>query len=155
MSIIRCPECECLLKNKDLKNDKCWKCGLTPIVEIIEKEQKLVQEEEKRKNPIKWDEKEKKKQKKLSDKKKREQKLKNRTLSQKYSSLEPFRIFLIVCGIISTFLVIIVGVINDYPLGLVFLFSFIPLFIMWFVIISNSRMIKFLFELDKRKSDKE
>ena len=33
----RCPECQCLLKDKDIKNDKCWKCGsVTTIPENAE-----------------------------------------------------------------------------------------------------------------------
>ena len=41
MSETRCPECQCLLKDKDLKNDKCWKCGFSPVREIIEKTQNI------------------------------------------------------------------------------------------------------------------
>ena len=44
MSETRCPECQCLLKDKDLKNDKCWKCGLSPIREIIEKIEPFLRE---------------------------------------------------------------------------------------------------------------
>ena len=52
MSETRCPECQCLLKDKDLKNDKCWKCGFSPVREIIEKlkEQKKQEGHEKEKS---------------------------------------------------------------------------------------------------------
>ncbi len=80
MSETRCPECQCLLKDKDLKNDKCWKCGLSPVREIIEKIQNI---EVTTKSELK----EKKKQERLDEKEKKKQELENRTISEKYSML--------------------------------------------------------------------
>ena len=147
MSETRCPECQCLLKDKDLKNDKCWKCGLSPVREIIEKIQNI---EVTTKSELK----EKKK-------KKKKQELENRTISEKYSIL---RIFQLVIGfsifIYSYYFIIFLD--DLYDLGLLDgdnLDKVIIPFLLFLLFLFNSicviLMVNFIFELDKQKSDKK
>ena len=144
MSEIRCPECQCLLKDKDLKNDKCWKCGLSPVREIIEKIQNI---EVTTKSELK----EKKK-------KKKKQELENRTISEKYSIL---RIFQLVIGF-SIFIYSYYFIINLddlYDLGLLDGDNLDKVIIPFLLFLFNSicviLVVNFIFELDKQKSDKK
>ena len=154
MSETRCPECQCLLKDKDLKNDKCWKCGLSPVREIIEKIQNI---EVTTKSELK----EKKKQERLDEKEKKKQELENRTISEKYSIL---RIFQLVIGfsifIYSYYFIIFLD--DLYDLGLLDgdnLDKVIIPFLLFLLFLFNSicviLMVNFIFELDKQKSDKK
>jgi len=154
MSETRCPECQCLLKDKDLKNDKCWKCGLSPVREIIEKIQNI---EVTTKSELK----EKKKQERLDEKEKKKQELENRIISEKYSIL---RIFQLVIGfsifIYSYYFIIFLD--DLYDLGLLDgdnLDKVIIPFLLFLFFLFNSicviLMVNFIFELDKQKSDKK
>ena len=57
MNEIRCPDCECLLKQKDFNKGVCWKCetSITELKKKIEKEEKKHKKEDtaivKRQNP--------------------------------------------------------------------------------------------------------
>jgi hypothetical protein len=151
MSETRCPECQCLLKDKDLKNDKCWKCGLSPVREIIEKIQNI---EVTTKSELK----EKKKQERLDEKEKKKQELENRTISEKYSIL---RIFQLVIGF-SIFIYSYYFIINLddlYDLGLLDGDNLDKVIIPFLLFLFNSicviLMVNFIFELDKQKSDKK
>ena len=151
MSETRCPECQCLLKDKDLKNDKCWKCGLSPVREIIEKIQNI---EVTTKSELK----EKKKQERLDEKEKKKQELENRTISEKYSIL---RIFQLVIGL-SIFIYSYYFIINLddlYDLGLLDGDNLDKVIIPFLLFLFNSicviLMVNFIFELDKQKSDKK
>ena len=134
MSETRCPECQYLLKDKDLKNDKCGKCGLTPIMERTEEEKKRQE---------RWDEEEKK--------------IQNRTISEKYSIL---RIFQLVIGlsifIYSYYFIINLDDLNDLGLsdGDILKVVIIPFLLFLFNSICVILLVNFIFELDKRKSDK-
>ena len=151
MSETRCPECQCLLKDKDLKNDKCWKCGLSPVREIIEKIQNI---EVTTKSELK----EKKKQERLDEKEKKKQELENRIISEKYSIL---RIFQLVIGF-SIFIYSYYFIINLddlYDLGLLDGDNLDKVIIPFLLFLFNSicviLMVNFIFELDKQKSDKK
>ena len=140
MSETRCPECQCLLKDKDLKNDKCWKCGLSPVREIIEKIQNI---EVTTKSELK---------------EKKKQELENRTISEKYSIL---RIFQLIIGF-SIFIYSYYFIINLddlYDLGLLDGDNLDKVIIPFLLFLFNSicviLMVNFIFELDERKSDKE
>jgi hypothetical protein len=140
MSETRCPECQCLLKDKDLKNDKCWKCGLSPVREIIEKIQNI---EVTTKSELK---------------EKKKQELENRTISEKYSIL---RIFQLVIGF-SIFIYSYYFIINLddlYDLGLLDGDNLDKVIIPFLLFLFNSicviLMVNFIFELDKQKSDKK
>ena len=163
MSETRCPECQCLLKDKDLKNDKCWKCGLSPVREIIEKIQNIevtTKSELKEKKKQEWlDEKEKKKQERLDEKQKKKQELENRTISEKYSIL---RIFQLVIGfsifIYSYYFIIFLD--DLYDLSLSSSWDnldkvIIPFLLFLFNSICVILVVNFIFELDKQKSDKK
>ena len=151
MSETRCPECQCLLKDKDLKNDKCWKCGLSPVREIIEKIQNI---EVTTKSELK----EKKKQERLDEKEKKKQELENRIISEKYSIL---RIFQLVIGfsifIYSYYFIIFLD--DLYDLGLLDGDNLDKVIIPFLLFLFNSicviLMVNFIFELDKQKSDKK
>ena len=140
MSETRCPECQCLLKDKDLKNDKCWKCGLSPVREIIEKIQNI---EVTTKSELK---------------EKKKQELENRTISEKYSIL---RIFQLVIGfsifIYSYYFIIFLD--DLYDLGLLDGDNLDKVIIPFLLFLFNSicviLVINFIFELDKQKSDKK
>ena len=157
MSETRCPECQCLLKDKDLKNDKCWKCGLTPIIERTEeeiKEQERLEEEKKEQERL---EEEKKKQERLEKKEKKKQELENRTISEKYSIL---RIFQLIIGF-SIFIYSYYFIINLDDLYELELLDgenldkvIIPFLLFLFNSICVILLVNFIFELDKRKSDK-
>jgi hypothetical protein len=162
MSETRCPECQCLLKDKDLKNDKCWKCGLSPVREIIEKIQNIEvttkSELKEKKKQERLDEKEKKKQERLDEKEKKKQELENRTISEKYSIL---RIFQLVIGF-SIFIYSYYFIINLddlYDLGLLDGDNLDKVIIPFLLFLFNSicviLMVNFIFELDKQKSDKK
>ena len=149
MSETRCPECQCLLKDKDLKNDKCWKCGLSPVREIIEKIQNI---EVTTKSELK----EKKKQERLDEKEKKKQELENRTISEKYSIL---RIFQLVIGF-SIFIYSYYFIINLddlYDLGLLDGDNLDKVIIPFLLFLFNSvcviLMVNFLFELNERISN--
>ena len=151
MSETRCPECQCLLKDKDLKNDKCWKCGLSPVREIIEKIQNI---EVTTKSELK----EKKKQERLDEKEKKKQELENRIISEKYSIL---RIFQLVIGF-SIFIYSYYFIINLddlYDLGLLDGDNLDKVIIPFLLFLFNSicviLVVNFIFELDKQKSDKK
>ena len=138
MSETRCPECQCLLKDKDLKNDKCWKCGLTPIMERTEEE--------------------KKEQERLEKKEKKKQELENRTISEKYSIL---RIFQLIIGL-SIFIYSYFYTLNLddlYDSGLLDGDNWVTVIIPFLLFVFNSicviLLVNFIFELDKRKSDKK
>ena len=140
MSETRCPECQCLLKDKDLKNDKCWKCGLSPVREIIEKIQNI---EVTTKSELK---------------EKKKQELENRTISEKYSIL---RIFQLVIGF-SIFIYSYYFIINLddlYDLGLLDGDNLDKVIIPFLLFLFNSicviLVVNFIFELDKQKSDKK
>jgi|TARA_Y100000310_G_scaffold91568_1_gene88989 uncharacterized membrane-anchored protein len=151
MSETRCPECQCLLKDKDLKNDKCWKCGLSPVREIIEKIQNI---EVTTKSELK----EKKKQERLDEKEKKKQELENRIISEKYSIL---RIFQLVIGfsifIYSYYFIIFLG--DLYDLGFLHEDNLDKVIIPFLLFLFNSicviLVVNFIFELDKQKSDKK
>ena len=151
MSETRCPECQCLLKDKDLKNDKCWKCGLSPVREIIEKIQNI---EVTTKSELK----EKKKQERLDEKEKKKQELENRIISEKYSIL---RIFQLVIGfsifIYSYYFIIFLG--DLYHLGFLHEDNLDKVIIPFLLFLFNSicviLVVNFIFELDKQKSDKK
>ena len=152
MSETRCPECQCLLKDKDLKNDKCWKCGLSPVREIIEKIQNI---EVTTKSELK----EKKKQERLDEKEKKKQELENRIISEKYSIL---RIFQLVIGfsifIYSYYFIIFLD--DLYDLSLSSSWDnldkvIIPFLLFLFNSICVILVVNFIFELDKQKSDKK
>ena len=143
MSEIRCPECNCLLKNKDLDNDKCWKCGMSPIRELIEKKQNIT-------ISTKSESKEQKRKEKEQKRREKEQLLENRTLSEKYSFL---RIFQLVIGFsmsYNIFILIDYGLLETYKEEIVF-----PLILSIFSSVCVILIVEFIFELDKQKSDKE
>ena len=148
MSKIRCPECQCLLKDKDLKNDKCWKCGLTPIMERIREEQKFYLEKEEQKKQERLDEKEKKRQEK-------EQIIKNITLSEKYGILDIGKFILwiilvveIVGGFIAfTYVLEKLGGWEMLVFGIIWIFGLLGIYCV-------INIIDFLFDLDKVKSNK-
>ena len=143
MSEIRCPECNCLLKNKDLDNDKCWKCGMSPIRELIEKKQNIT-------ISTKSESKEQKRKEKEQKRREKEQLLENRTLSEKYSFL---RIFQLVIGFsmsYNIFILIDSGLLETYWEEIVF-----PLILSIFSSVCVILIVEFIFELDKQKSDKE
>ena len=162
MSEIRCPECQCLLKDKDLKNDKCWKCGLTPIMERIREEQKFYLEKEEQKKQERLDEKEKKRQEKEQKRQEKEQKrqekeqiLKNITLSEKYGILDIGKFILwiilvveIVGGFIAfTYVLEKLGVWEMLVVGIIWIFGLLGIYCV-------INIIDFLFDLDKVKSNK-
>lgn len=143
MSEIRCPECNCLLKNKDLDNDKCWKCGMSPIRELIEKKQNIT-------ISTKSESKEQKRKEKEQKRREKEQLLENRTLSEKYSFL---RIFQLVIGFSMSYIIFILidyGLLETYKEEIVF-----PLILSIFSSVCVILIVEFIFELDKQKSDKE
>ena len=143
MSEIRCPECNCLLKNKDLDNDKCWKCGMSPIRELIEKKQNIT-------ISTKSESKEQKRKEKEQKRREKEQLLENRTLSEKYSFL---RIFQLVIGFSMSYYIFILidyGLLETYKEEIVF-----PLILSIFSSVCVILIVEFIFELDKQKSDKE
>ena len=143
MSEIRCPECNCLLKNKDLDNDKCWKCGMSPIRELIEKKQNIT-------ISTKSESKEQKRKEKEQKRREKEQLLENRTLSEKYSFL---RIFQLVIGFSMSYYIFILidyGLLETYWEEIVF-----PLILSIFSSVCVILIVEFIFELDKQKSDKE
>ena len=143
MSEIRCPECNCLLKNKDLENDKCWKCGMSPIRELIEKKQNIT-------ISTKSESKEQKRKEKEQKRREKEQLLENRTLSEKYSFL---RIFQLVIGFSMSYIIFILidyGLLETYKEEIVF-----PLILSIFSSVCVILIVEFIFELDKQKSDKE
>ena len=143
MSEIRCPECNCLLKNKDLENDKCWKCGMSPIRELIEKKQNIT-------ISTKSESKEQKRKEKEQKRREKEQLLENRTLSEKYSFL---RIFQLVIGFSMSYYIFILidyGLLETYKEEIVF-----PLILSIFSSVCVILIVEFIFELDKQKSDKE
>ena len=143
MSEIKCPECSCLLKNKDLENDKCWKCGMSPIRELIEKKQNIT-------ISTKSESKEQKRKEKEQKRREKEQLLENRTLSEKYSFL---RIFQLVIGFSMSYIIFILidyGLLETYKEEIVF-----PLILSIFSSVCVILIVEFIFELDKQKSDKE
>jgi TPP-dependent indolepyruvate ferredoxin oxidoreductase alpha subunit len=143
VSEIRCPECNCLLKNKDLDNDKCWKCGMSPIRELIEKKQNIT-------ISTKSESKEQKRKEKEQKRREKEQLLENRTLSEKYSFL---RIFQLVIGFSMSYYIFILidyGLLETYKEEIVF-----PLILSIFSSVCVILIVEFIFELDKQKSDKE
>jgi hypothetical protein len=143
VSEIRCPECNCLLKNKDLDNDKCWKCGMSPIRELIEKKQNIT-------ISTKSESKEQKRKEKEQKRREKEQLLENRTLSEKYSFL---RIFQLVIGFSMSYYIFILidsGLLETYWEEIVF-----PLILSIFSSVCVILIVEFIFELDKQKSDKE
>ena len=143
MSEIKCPECNCLLKNKDLENDKCWKCGMSPIRELIEKKQNIT-------ISTKSESKEQKRKEKEQKRREKEQLLENRTLSEKYSFL---RIFQLVIGFSMSYYIFILidyGLLETYWEEIVF-----PLILSIFSSVCVILIVEFIFELDKQKSDKE
>ena len=156
----RCPECQCMLKDKDLKNDKCWKCGLTPIMERTEEEKKEQERTEEEKKEQERLEEEKNKQERLEEKEKNKQELENRTLSEKFGGLETYKMFLMTLGMLSTggYIVFLFEGTNNLPdstILTIFLVGTISLILMWYSILNISRIINFLFELDERISDKK
>ena len=161
MSETRCPECQCKLKDKDLKNDKCWKCGLTPIMERTEEEKKEQERTEEEKKEQERTEEEKKEQERLEEKEKKKQELENKTLSEKFGGLETFKMFLMAVGILSTggyVMFLFEWKANNVPDSMIFpiiLGSLLSLILMWYSILNISRIINFLFELDERISDKK
>jgi len=143
VSEIKCPECNCLLKNKDLENDKCWKCGMSPIRELIEKKQNIT-------ISTKSESKEQKRKEKEQKRREKEQLLENRTLSEKYSFL---RIFQLVIGFSMSYYIFILidyGLLETYKEEIVF-----PLILSIFSSVCVILIVEFIFELDKQKSDKE
>jgi len=143
VSEIKCPECNCLLKNKDLENDKCWKCGMSPIRELIEKKQNIT-------ISTKSESKEQKRKEKEQKRREKEQLLENRTLSEKYSFL---RIFQLVIGFSMSYIIFILidyGLLETYKEEIVF-----PLILSIFSSVCVILIVEFIFELDKQKSDKE
>jgi magnesium-transporting ATPase (P-type) len=157
VSEIRCPECNCLLKNKDLDNDKCWKCGMSPIRELIEKKQNITistksesKEQKRKEKEQKRREKEQKRKEKEQKRREKEQLLENRTLSEKYSFL---RIFQLVIGFSMSYYIFILidyGLLETYKEEIVF-----PLILSIFSSVCVILIVEFIFELDKQKSDKE
>ena len=150
MSEIRCPECNCLLKNKDLDNDKCWKCGMSPIRELIEKKQNITISTKSESKEQKRKEKEQKRKEKEQKRREKEQLLENRTLSEKYSFL---RIFQLVIGFSMSYIIFILidyGLLETYKEEIVF-----PLILSIFSSVCVILIVEFIFELDKQKSDKE
>ena len=140
MSETRCPECQCLLKEKDLKNDKCWKCGLSPVREIIEKTQNI---ELATKSELK---------------EKNKQELENKTLSEKYGILDFYKFILWVMGGVGI-LVGVFGVIKYWkiiqrlPDETKLIYTIVWIFGL-FGIYCGIKTIDFIFDLDKVKSDK-
>ena len=59
---LSCPECEALLKQKDIDNDKCWRCGTSSIKQIIKEKEHIEVES-------KSEKKERKKRQKIDDEK--------------------------------------------------------------------------------------
>ena len=158
MSEIRCPECQCLLKDKDLKNDKCWKCGLSPVRDIIEKTQNIeVTTKSELKEQKKKEKMEQKRQREL-EREKKELLRENRTISEKYSIL---RIFQLIIGfsifIYSYYFIINLDDLNDLGLsdGDILKVVIIPFLLFLFNSVCVILMVNFIFELDERKSDKE
>jgi magnesium-transporting ATPase (P-type) len=150
VSEIRCPECNCLLKNKDLDNDKCWKCGMSPIRELIEKKQNITISTKSESKEQKRKEKEQKRKEKEQKRREKEQLLENRTLSEKYSFL---RIFQLVIGFSMSYIIFILidyGLLETYKEEIVF-----PLILSIFSSVCVILIVEFIFELDKQKSDKE
>ena len=154
MSETRCPECQCLLKDKDLKNDKCWKCGLSPLDLTTKSELK----EQKKQEGL---EKEKKRQKKFEkfgySMGKKYGKRQDRTFSEKYAILHIFK------SILWILLVLYIpgGLIaikyfsdlpGDYGWEIV-IFGIFWLFVL-FGTYCGIKIIDFLFDLDKVKSDR-
>ena len=160
MSEIRCPECQCLLKDKDLKNDKCWKCGLTPIMERIREEQKFYLEKEEQKKQERLDEKEKKRQEKEQKRQEKEQILKNITLSEKYDVLKIYKglAFLLMIAVTGFYIYSLVQF-SDLPkemrkmLENGMITTTVSYFISMFSLFCLTKIIDFLFDLDK-KTDK-
>ena len=167
MSETRCPECQCLLKDKDLKNDKCWKCGLTPIMERIREEQKFYLEKEEQKKQERLDEKEKKRQEKEQKRQEKEQKrqekeqiLKNITLSEKYDVLKIYKglAFLLMIAVTGFYIYSLVQF-SDLPkemrkmLENGMITTTVSYFISMFSLFCLTKIIDFLFDLDK-KTDK-
>ena len=157
MSETRCPECQCLLKDKDLKNDKCWKCGLTPIMERIREEQKFYLEKEEQKKQERLDEKEKKRQEKEQKRQEKEQILKNITLSEKYDVLKIYKglAFLIMIAVTGFFIYSLVQF-SDLPkemrkmLENGMITTTVSYFISMFSLYCLTMIINFLFDLDKK-----
>tara|TARA_B100002003_G_scaffold137491_1_gene127115 strand:+ start:124 stop:621 length:498 start_codon:yes stop_codon:yes gene_type:complete len=165
MSEIRCPECQCLLKDKDLKNDKCWKCGLTPIMERIREEQKFYLEKEEQKKQERLDEKEKKRQEKEQKRQEKEQILKNITLSEKYDVLKIYKglAFLLMIAVTGFYIYSLVQF-SDLPkemrkmLENGMITTTVSYFISMFSLFCLTKIIDFLFDLDnqdKISSEKE
>ena len=160
MSETRCPECQCLLKDKDLKNDKCWKCGLTPIMERIREEQKFYLEKEEQKKQERLDEKEKKRQEKEQKRQEKEQILKNITLSEKYDVLKIYKglAFLLMIAVTGFYIYSLVQF-SDLPkemrkmLENGMITTTVSYFISMFSLYCLTMIINFLFDLDK-KTDK-
>ena len=160
MSETRCPECQCLLKDKDLKNDKCWKCGLTPIMERIREEQKFYLEKEEQKKQERLDEKEKKRQEKEQKRQEKEQILKNITLSEKYDVLIIYKglAFLLMIAVTGFYIYSLVQF-SDLPkemrkmLENGMITTTVSYFISMFSLYCLTMIINFLFDLDK-KTDK-
>ena len=160
MSETRCPECQCLLKDKDLKNDKCWKCGLTPIMERIREEQKFYLEKEEQKKQERLDEKEKKRQEKEQKRQEKEQILKNITLSEKYDVLKIYKglAFLLMIAVTGFYIYSLVQF-SDLPkemrkmLENGMITTTVSYFISMFSLFCLTKIIDFLFDLDK-KTDK-
>ena len=158
MSETRCPECQCLLKDKDLKNDKCWKCGFSPVREIIEKTQNIeVTTKSELKEQKKKEKMEQKRQREL-EREKKELLRENRTISEKYSIL---RIFQLIIGF-SIFIYSYYFIINLDDLYELELLDgenldkvIIPFLLFLFNSVCVILMVNFIFELDERKSDKE
>ena len=157
MSEIRCPECQCLLKDKDLKNDKCWKCGLTPIMERIREEQKFYLEKEEQKKQERLDEKEKKRQEKEQKRQEKEQILKNITLSEKYDVLKIYKglAFLLMIAVTGFYIYSLVQF-SDLPkemrkmLENGMITTTVSYFISMFSLFCLTKIIDFLFDLDKQ-----
>ncbi len=165
MSETRCPECQCLLKDKDLKNDKCWKCGLTPIMERIREEQKFYLEKEEQKKQERLDEKEKKRQEKEQKRQEKEQILKNITLSEKYDVLKIYKglAFLLMIAVTGFYIYSLVQF-SDLPkemrkmLENGMITTTVSYFISMFSLFCLTKIIDFLFDLDnqdKISSEKE
>ena len=160
MSETRCPECQCLLKDKDLKNDKCWKCGLTPIMERTREEQKFYLEKEEQKKQERLDEKEKKRQEKEQKRQEKEQILKNITLSEKYDVLKIYKglAFLLMIAVTGFYIYSLVQF-SDLPKEMRKMFengmitTTVSYFISMFSLFCLTKIIDFLFDLDK-KTDK-
>ena len=162
MSETRCPECQCLLKEKDLKNDKCWKCGLSPVREIIEKTQNIElatkSELKEKKKQERFDFRVGKEQERLDEKEKNKQELENKTLSEKYGILDFYKFILWVMGGVGI-LVGVFGVIKYWkiiqrlPDETKLIYTIVWIFGL-FGIYCGIKIIDFLFDLDKVKSNK-